>query len=75
MKAYGVPRDRELNGPDMGTLQQYALKSSASNISGKSGDFHSSIRSTEAKNRTRRYWKRQERAAAKNSIRKELKNI
>lgn len=68
MKAYGLPRHNELNGPDLIDIQTYGLKSSKSRIRGKCGDIRNSFRNIKAKSRIRRYWKKIERLKAKESI-------
>lgn len=65
MKAYGLPRDKDIEFPDKVDLLHYGLKSSIGSIKTKSGEYKSYTRSTENRNKTRRYFKRKERALGK----------
>ena len=67
MKPYGIPRDPELEYPDVGTIQAYGFKSSVGRIAGKSGDYRPYICGAH-KARTRRLWKRKARAEGKAAI-------
>jgi hypothetical protein len=60
MKPYGIPRDPELEYPDVGTIQTYGFKSSCGRLPGKSGDYRPYICCVD-KARTRRIWKRKAR--------------
>ena len=42
MKAYGLPRDDNVENPDVVDIHRYGLKSSAGNFAGKGGDIRSS---------------------------------
>lgn len=64
MKAYGVPRDFDLQSPDVGTIGEFGLKSCAGSIRGKSGEFRGINKNSASKKRTRRRFKRNERARA-----------
>jgi hypothetical protein len=64
MKAYGIPRDKEKLSPDAGTIREYGMKSSAGKLREKSGEFKGYIRGSASKRRTRRRFKRNERARA-----------
>ena len=65
MKAYGLPRDKDIECPDKVDIQHYALKSSIGSIKTKSGDYRAFTRSAENRKKTRRYFKRKERALGK----------
>lgn len=65
MKAYGVPRVKDVERPDCADLFNYALKSSKGRLREKSGDYKSNIRNPEVKARHRRYWKSKARTANK----------
>lgn len=69
MKAYGIPRNKELVNPDNDTINHYGLASHVGRIFSKNGDYHSHMHSAAAKKRTRRYWKKTERLAVKKDIR------
>lgn len=71
MKAYGLPRHKELNSPDLVDIQVYGLKSSKSKIRGKSGDIRNSFRNVKVKANIRRYWKKAERLKIKILIEKQ----
>lgn len=74
MRAYGIPRDPEFdNYPDKGTCARYGLASRYGKLPGRNGDdIHTSVRSSNSKRTSRRYWKRMERTAAKRFIQEEL---
>jgi hypothetical protein len=61
MKAYGLPREKDLDAPDLVDIQNYGLKSSRSRPTGKGGDRKNSFRSSARKRLTRRIWKRKQR--------------
>lgn len=68
MKAYGIPRIRELDGGvDCHDAKYYAVKSRRVNLPGKSGGIHSSVRGP--KKPYRRPFKKQARAAFKAELR------
>lgn len=69
MKAYGLPREKNLEYPDVVDIQHYALKSSRGRCK-TDRDYKSYTRSAKNRGLTRRYWKRKERALAKNNIAK-----
>lgn len=62
MKAYGLPRDNDIEFPDLGDCRTYALKTSAG------GDR---FKNKSEKRRVRRIFKKAERHYAKDAIRKE----
>lgn len=67
MRAYGILRFRELECPDVATIQEFGLKSSAGRFPGRSGDYHPYSRS-QRRRITRRFWKRRARAEGKHEI-------
>ncbi len=72
MRAYGLPRDPNVEFPDCGDLQTFALKPSRGILPGPGGDRHSGTRSTARKNAARRYWKRAARREGKAAIAESL---
>lgn len=64
MRPYGVPRDPELNCPDVATIHQYGLKSRAGRLPGKSGKARSGQKPKKKQN-SRRRWKRAARREGK----------
>jgi hypothetical protein len=64
MKACGLPRDKDIEFPDKADIRQYGLKSSTGRLN-KSGEYKSYTRSAENRNKTRRHFKRKERALGK----------
>ena len=71
MRPYGIPRDPELEYPDVGTIQAYGFKSSCGRFPGKSGDYRPYICGAH-KARTRRIWKRKARAEGRAAVKKGL---
>ena len=69
MKAYGVPRNPDVESPDLVDIQTYGLKSSDSRVKGKCGDIKNSFRNTKNKAKARRIWKKRERQNSKVSVR------
>ena len=65
MKAYGLPRVKDLESPDCADICKFGLKSSKSRVEGLGGDIKNSFRSSTAKKATRRIWKKKERAKNK----------
>jgi hypothetical protein len=61
MKAYGIPRLRWLQCPDVVDITHYALKSCTGRVKTKSGEYKSYIRSSKKKRATRRIWKKRQR--------------
>lgn len=71
MKPYGIPRNLDLEGPDLHDISKYGLKSSKSRVKSKSGDIKNSFRSSASKRSTRRTWKSVARQGAKRGARQE----
>jgi len=69
MKAYGLPRYIELEGPDLADIKRFGLSSAYSRPAGKNGEHKNSFRSSDAKRRTRRTWKKRERTNSKVNVR------
>lgn len=65
MKAYGVPRVLDVEGPDCADLFRFALKSAKGHLREKGGDYKNNVRNTKVKARKRRYWKGKARTANK----------
>lgn len=61
MKAYGIPRNPELEHPDVSDIQKYGMKSCAGRFKEKGGDFKSYTRKSSSKRAVRRHWKKQAR--------------
>lgn len=72
MKAYGIPREKDIECPDVVDIQHYGMKSSVGQLATKSGEYRSYTRSVVNKNSTRRHFKRIERMSAKHNIHKTL---
>lgn len=70
MKAYGIPRNQDVEWPDCGDMKYYGMKSSIGRYAKKSGDYAGPT--GEQKNKYRRMWKKMERLATKRTISKEL---
>jgi hypothetical protein len=68
MKAYGLPRDLDVEFPDLADIRYYGLKSSRSRLPGKGGDIKNSFHRSAAKRATRRIWKKRARLAAKRKL-------
>lgn len=68
MKAYGIPRLRWLQYPDVADITRYAFKSSCGRLKSKSGEYKSYIHSSKKKRATRRIWKKRQRLIDKISI-------
>lgn len=75
MKGYGLPRDKNLESPDLVDIRKFALKSSLSRVASKSGDIKNSLRSPSLKRRARRVWKGKERACTKETLYKLIQEI
>lgn len=69
MKAYGLPRNPEVESPDVGDIKSYGLKSSTGRYKEKGGDYKGYTRSSKAKRATRRIFKKAARRAAKDDLR------
>lgn len=65
MKAYGLPRDKDIESPDKADIRHYGLKSSTGKFKSKSGEYKSYTRSAVSRNATRLYFKRKERVIGK----------
>ena len=77
MKPYGIPRDRELDCVDLGTIAKYGLKSSWSQPThyAKDRGRHNSFKRVDSKARVRRVWKGRARAQARKEIRKATQEL
>lgn len=61
MKAYGIPRNKDVEYPDLGDIAYYGLKA---------GQLHPKWTANgDSKKRVRRYWKKRKRRHDKNIIR------
>jgi hypothetical protein len=65
MRAYGLPRDPNLECPDLVDIQKFGLKSSKSRVRNISGNVKNSFRSSDRKSAARRVWKKKERSLNK----------
>jgi len=65
MRGYGLPRNDDVASPDPGDIKTYGMPGSAGHLRGRGGVFRSYFKNPYAKRRSRRYWKRIERAAGK----------
>lgn len=74
MKPYGLPREVGVEFPDVGDVQNYALKTSAGRVKGSKNENKSYTRNTENRKRVRRQWKKKGRATAKVDLKKEMNN-
>lgn len=70
MRAYGLPRHAFWKYPDMGDAREFGLASHRVNLPGKGGDIRAPQKSAKRR-KTRRFFARKARAAAKNHIRAE----
>jgi len=69
MRAYGLPRNHDVEFPDAADICFYALKSSIGSFPKKNGrDYPSSHRTSHTKRNFRRVWKRKARIEGKNEI-------
>jgi len=71
MKGYGLPRNLNIEFPDLLDIQEYALKTSTGQIKSLGGDYRGSVR-TKNRVRNRRYWKKNARNHAKRDLYNEL---
>ena len=62
MRGYGLPRDKDIEAPDMGDIKEFALASHAARFPGKGGDIRSCFRSAADKARVRRIYAHRARA-------------
>lgn len=67
MRGYGLPRNQDVEYPDMCDLHTYGLNSSAGCLKGKGGDIRSH-QHTDNKQTARRYWKKRERQRVKREL-------
>jgi len=74
MKAYGLPRNLDIEFPDLVDIHHYALKTSTGQIKSKGGDFRGSVK-TKNRNKLRRIWKKSARASNKVAILKEITHL
>lgn len=72
MKPYGIPRNLNVENPDLVDIRLYAFKSSRSRLESKGGDVKNSFHNSSAKRNTRRIWKKKERKSAKVGVRSTL---
>ena len=68
MKAYGLPRNSNIEFPDIADIAEFALKTSTGQIESLGGDYRGSSK-TKNRNKTRRIWKKKARINAKIDIR------
>ena len=61
MKAYGLPRNSDIDSPDKIDLVTYGRKSSIGHLPKKCGKYPNSLRSSSAKRSIRRYYKKLQR--------------
>lgn len=68
MKAYGIPRIKDVEWPDVADIQNYGMPSHVGKYPSKSGDYKAYTRKAANRQATRRRFKRIERMAAKHNI-------
>jgi hypothetical protein len=71
MKPYGLPRNDAIQYPDIADIREYGRPSHVGRLPEKSGVYRANLSSDHLK-RTRRIFKKIERARAKSEIRKEI---
>lgn len=71
MRGYGLPRNHDVAGPDVGDIKAYGMPGSAGHLRGKGGVYRSYFKNPFAKRAARRYWKRCERAAGKRACKEQ----
>lgn len=71
MKAYGLPRDLDIEFPDLLDIQIYGLKSSTGQNKSLGGDYRGSAKS-KSRNSARRTYKKLARNSAKRDIFNEI---
>lgn len=72
MKAYGIPRTTDVEFPDCADLIKFALAGHVGHLPEKCGCYKNNNRSSLAKRRTRRIWKKKLRAKEKRELNKLL---
>lgn len=75
MRAYGLPKDWDIDYPDQGSQFNFALKSSKGNIKQKCGKYKNFIRNTLNKKATRQIYKGVARAKNRQFIFKQLSEL
>lgn len=75
MRGYGLPRNHDVEMPDVADLKNYALKSAAGTIRGKGGDFRGYWKNSQSKRNQRRIWKKAERMRTKRYLRKQMRRV
>lgn len=65
MRAYGVPRNHDVEAPDLADISLYGFKSCVGQPKGNGGETHNSFRNPNSKARSRRVWARKARASGK----------
>ena len=63
MKAYGIPRLKDVEHPDCVDIARFALKSCIGHVRKKGGEYKNSLRKAVTKAATRRIWKKRARKA------------
>jgi len=71
MKPYGVPRNLDVESPDLLDISNYGLKTSTGQLISKGGDFRGSTK-TKKRNNNRRLWKKSERQRQKRELQGEF---
>ncbi len=75
MRAYGLPRDYDVDCPDKGSMHTYGLKSSKGNVKQKCGKYKNFVRNTKNKQSTRQIYKGMARMQTKKIVSHELKQF
>jgi hypothetical protein len=68
MKPYGIPRVPELEFPDVGDIQKFAMPSRAGRIAREDRIYKSYIRGSAKRQAARRYWKKKAHNAGKREV-------
>ena len=58
MKAYGLPRHKDIEYPDVADIQQYGLASHVGRVKTESKEYKSYTRKAIKRREVRRYWKK-----------------
>lgn len=69
MKAYGIPRNTDIESPDVADIGEYGLSSRYGRLPGKGGDIRSMFKNADSKRSARRRYKRKARAEGKRDCR------